>query len=138
LAALRRRPELINQAVEEILRYEPPQQVAWRSVLSDCEIGGQQIKKGDQLMLLLGAANRDPEVFERPEDFDITRTPNPHLSFGLSRHACLGAWFARLQGSIALSIFIEEFGDVRLREQKPAWHPTMSFHGLKSLPVSTS
>jgi cytochrome P450 len=136
MAHLRRSPELIDKAVEEILRYEPPQQVAWRSVLADCEIGGKHIRKGEQLMMLLGAANRDPEVFSDPEDFDITRERNPHLSFGNSRHACLGAWFARMQGALALSLFVAEFSDVRLRAQKPAWYPTMSFHGLKSLPVS--
>lgn len=136
METLRRQPELINQAVEEILRYEPPQQVAWRSVLSNCEIGGKHIKKGDQLMMLLGSANRDPEVFDHPEVFDITRKNNPHISFGNSRHACLGAWFARMQGAIALSIFITEFAGVRLQDQKPVWYPTMSFHGLKSLPVN--
>ncbi|CAO3383203.1 cytochrome P450 [Azospirillum argentinense] len=134
LARLRADPALMDSAIEEILRFEPPQQLAWRTALEDCEIGGKTIRRGEQVMMLLGAANRDPEVFDDPERFDIGRKPNPHLSFGSSRHTCLGAWFARLQGRIALSAFLSAFPAIRLAGQ-PEWYPTMSFHGLKSLPV---
>ncbi len=135
LQLLRERPELIDSAVEEMLRYESPQQVAWRSLLVDREIGGRTLHKGEQVMMILGAANRDPEVFDEPDRFDITRRPNPHLAFGAGRHTCLGSWFAKLQAKIGLRLFLERFPRLELAGEAPVWHSTLSFHGLKSLPV---
>ncbi len=129
------RPELMDSAIEEMLRYESPQQVAWRSLLADREIGGRMLRKGEQVMMILGAANRDPEVFEDPDRFDITRRPNPHLAFGTGRHTCLGSWFAKLQAKIAMRLFLDRFPHVQLADESPVWHSTLSFHGLKSLPV---
>jgi pimeloyl-[acyl-carrier protein] synthase len=135
LHLLRERPELMESAVEEMLRYESPQQVAWRSLLVDREVGGIELAKGEQVMMILGAANRDPEVFADPDRFDITRRPNPHLGFGAGRHTCLGSWFAKLQAKIGLRLFLERFPRLELTEETPVWHSTLSFHGLKSLPV---
>jgi len=134
MARLRAAPDLLPAALEEVLRFEPPQQIAWRNALEDVEIGGTPIGKGEQLMLALGAANRDPAVFPEPDRFDIGRTPNPHLSFGRGRHACLGAWLGRLQGELGLAALLAAVDDIALAGV-PEWLPTRSFHGLKHLPV---
>jgi pimeloyl-[acyl-carrier protein] synthase len=135
LQLLRQRPELIDTAVDEMLRYESPQQVAWRVLLGDREVGGKLLRKGEQAMVVLGAANRDPEVFPDPDRFDITRRPNPHLAFGTGRHTCLGSWFAKLQAKIGLRLFLERFPHLQLGDEAPVWHTTLSFHGLQSLPL---
>ena len=132
---LREQPDLWPKAIEEILRVESPQQIAWRVATQDHELAGKRIAAGDQLMLVLGAANRDPEVFEDPERFDITRTNNRHVAFGLGRHACLGGWFARMQGQRALQAIVARFPRLSLAGA-PLWHPTVSFHGLRHLPVT--
>ena len=133
LGLLREHPELIDSAVEEMLRYESPQQVAWRTLLADREIGGKTLRKGEQVMAILGAANRDPEVFADPDRFDIARRPNPHLAFGTGRHTCLGSWFAKLQTKIGLRLLLDRFPRLQAGEEPPEWHSTLSFHGLKSL-----
>jgi cytochrome P450 len=138
LRMLRERPELMDSAIDEMLRYESPQQVAWRALIADREIGGKLLRKGEQAMVVLGAANRDPEVFEDPDRFDITRRPNPHLAFGTGRHTCLGSWFAKLQAKIGLRLFLERFPELRLADEPPVWHSTLSFHGLQSLPLHVS
>jgi pimeloyl-[acyl-carrier protein] synthase len=135
LRLLREQPELIDSAVEEMLRFESPQQVAWRVLLQDREIEGRQLRKGEQVMTILGAANRDPEVFKDPDRFDITRRPNPHLAFGAGRHTCLGSWFAKLQAKIGIRAFLDRFPHLEFGDEAPVWHSTLSFHGLKSLPV---
>jgi pimeloyl-[acyl-carrier protein] synthase len=127
-------PSLWPGAIEEILRFESPQQVAWRVALSDVELGGTFIAAGEQLMMVLGAANRDPEIFGNPDQFDISRTPNRHLALGVGRHACLGGWFARMQGQLALKALVEAFPTLELAGT-PAWYPTVSFHGMSCLPV---
>lgn len=135
LRMLRERPELWPAAVEEMLRLEAPQQIAWRVATTDHEIGGRHIARGDQLMVVLGAANRDPAMFADPDRFDISRTPNRHLAFGLGRHACLGGWFARMQATRALRAITERFPTLALAGT-PQWYPTISFHGLRHLPVA--
>lgn len=132
---LQEQPDLWPKAIEEMLRVESPQQIAWRVATQDHELAGKRIAAGDQLMLVLGAANRDPEVFEDPERFDITRTSNRHVAFGLGRHACLGGWFARMQGQRALQAIVARFPRLALAGT-PLWHPTVSFHGLRHLPVT--
>ncbi|MBF0133541.1 MAG: cytochrome P450 [Magnetococcales bacterium] len=128
-------PDNMAQGVEEILRFEPPQQIAWRSVLKDCEIGGKTIRCGEQIMLFLGAANRDPSIFSEPDQFNPQRHPNPHLSFGAGVHHCIGSWFGKQQGAVALQIFLKAFPNLRRDRPDPEWLETLSFHGLRSLPV---
>jgi hypothetical protein len=132
---LREQPSLWPKAIEEMLRFESPQQIAWRIATEDRVLAGKHIAAGDQLMLLLGAANRDPMAFSEPDRFDIMRTPNKHVAFGFGRHACLGGWFARMQAMHALKAITERFPDLALIGE-PQWHPTISFHGLRNLPVS--
>ncbi len=131
---LREQPELIGSAIEEMLRYDSPQQLVWRAVLEDTTLAGQDFKKGEQLMLLLGAANFDPEAFPDPYRFDIQRTPNKHLSFGKGRHTCMGSWMARMEGKLAIPALIKHFPNMKLEETE--WLTNLSFRGLKTMKVS--
>jgi cytochrome P450 len=122
LEALRADRGLIAGAVEEILRWANPLHYFRRTASEDTVLGGQEIAAGDKVAMYYTAANRDPAVFADPHTFDITRSPNPHLSFGIAEHFCLGVHLARLEGRIffeeLLAAFpsIEQTGDpVRLR-----------------------
>jgi cytochrome P450 len=94
---LREKPELIPGAIEEMLRFNPAVHAFRRTVTADTELRGQSLKEDDKLILWYPSANRDEEVFENPDVFDITRNPNPHLSFGVGEHYCLGANLARME-----------------------------------------
>ena len=98
LRRLREVPSLVPGAVEELLRFDAPVQTDIRRVLTDCEVNGFPLRKGDTVVPLLGAANRDPEVFDHPDRLDVERRPVPHLSFGSGIHHCLGAPLARAAG----------------------------------------
>ena len=132
---LRDDPTLITTAVKEFLRYDTSFQRAWRLTAEDAEIGGKLIPKGQTVSLMLGAANRDPARFSDPDRLDITRTPNRHVAFGQSVHACLGAPLARREGEIAFTTLLRRFPKLRLAESTGtiAWQPNNTFHNLKSL-----
>ena len=132
---LRDDPTLITTAVKEFLRYDTSFQRAWRLTAEDAEIGGKLIPKGQTVSLMLGAANRDPARFSDPDRLDITRTPNRHVAFGQSVHACLGAPLARREGEIACTTLLRRFPKLRLAESTGtiAWQPNNTFHNLKSL-----
>ena len=98
LQLLRDDPSRLPTAVEEILRYANPLHYFRRTVTRDTELRGTRIKAGEKVAMCYTSANRDEDVFDRPQDFDVTRHPNPHLSFGLGHHFCLGAHLARLEG----------------------------------------
>jgi cytochrome P450 len=98
LYRLRQHPEATPQAVEELLRYDSPVQLASRIATCDVAVAGQQVRKGHQVLLVLGAANRDPARHTDPDRLDLTRSPTPHLAFGHGPHFCLGAGLARLEG----------------------------------------
>jgi len=135
LQLLRERPDLIENAVEELLRYDSPVQMTSRFAMEDVEIGGRMIRRGEMIITLLGAANRDPAVFPYPNRLDITRTPGPHLAFGLGVHYCLGAPLARLEGAIAIDALVRRTQDLRLAGQ-PRWRETLVLRGLRTLPVA--
>ena len=106
----RRQPELIAPAVEEFLRYVSPVTHMCRTALDDVEIRGQQIEKGDYLCLLYPAANRDEDVWERADELDVTRKPDPaHLAFGFAEHFCLGANLARREARIVITELLARF-----------------------------
>jgi len=120
--------------VEELLRLDPPLHLFTRYALEDAELAGARLKKGDRIGLLLGAANRDPERFPKPEAFDNTRSPNAHVSFGAGVHFCVGAPLARLELTIALPILFARLKGLRLAEP-PRHRDTFHFHGLEALRV---
>lgn len=138
LARLRSQPELIDSAVEEVLRFRGPvQSTKLAYALEDVTLHGVTIPKGSAVMPLLGAANHDPAVFENPEVFDITRVPNKHLGFGSGIHSCLGAPLARMETKIAITNLLKRNPNLRLAADptKLESQTTPGFHAYKSLPV---
>jgi cytochrome P450 len=134
LAALRADHGLVPAAVEELMRYDTPLQMFERWVLTDIEVLGQPIGRGAELALLFGSANHDPAVFTDPERLDLTRTDNPHLSFGAGIHFCLGAPLARLELAISFETLLRKAPALRLAEA-PEWKTGYIIRGLKSLLV---
>jgi cytochrome P450 len=107
LDALRARPDLVNGCTEETLRYDPPVQMTNRVARGPLPVGGVEVPDGGMVMMLIAAANRDPEVFDEPDRFDITRKPGGHLAFAAGIHFCLGAGLARLESAVALDAFAQ-------------------------------
>ncbi len=97
-------PELIESGVEEILRFEPAVHYFRRTATEDVEVRGRRIRRGEKITMWYPAANRDEEVFDRPDEFDIAREPNDHLAFGVGEHFCLGSNLARME----LNVIFEE------------------------------
>jgi cytochrome P450 len=121
--------------IEETLRYDPPVQMVGRNAADDMTIGDTQVVKGDTMMLLLAAAQRDPAEFERPEDFDPDRKAFRHLAFGRGAHYCIGAPLARLEAAVALSAVTARFPNARL-DGEPAYKPNVTLRGLSTLAVA--
>ena len=121
--------------VEETLRYDPPVQLVGRIAGEDMRINGVDIPAGDTMMLLLAAAHRDPEVTERPDEFDPTRDTIRHLAFGLGPHFCLGAPLARLEAAVALSAVAKRFPGAHI-DAEPAYKPNVTLRGMVSLNVA--
>ncbi|WP_232667352.1 cytochrome P450 family protein [Pseudonocardia sp. TRM90224] len=140
-ALLRRRPDLMRSAVEEVLRFEgSTAQTSPRFALEDIELGGTTIPAGSIVVIALAAANRDPDAFPDPDRFDLTRSWTPHLAFGHGAHFCVGAPLARMETDIALRSILDRFPDIALVEpDRPLeWRPTHVFRGLERLPVTWS
>jgi cytochrome P450 len=129
-------PSLIPGAVEEMLRYDSPVQFAGRMAKEDMELGGKRILKGQNVLQVLGSANRDPDRFPEPDRFDITRRDNRHVAFGYSAHFCLGAPLARQEGQIAFTTMLRRMPNLRLLDENPPRRENLSLRGLKSLPVA--
>jgi cytochrome P450 len=137
LGRLRRDPGLGPAVVEEVLRWDSPAQLTTRVATADLDLGGLRISAGDFLVLLLGAANRDPAVFDRPDEFDISRAPGPqHLAFAAGPHFCVGAGLGRLEGAIALAAFATRVVRPELGPDPVPYRPTPSLRGPQRLPVS--
>ncbi|MBA8827828.1 hypothetical protein FHX42_005235 [Saccharopolyspora lacisalsi] len=144
LAALRARPERIPAAVEELLRFDPPPQLAIRRfALTDLELGGMTIPAGDTVMVSLASAHRDPRAYSDPDTLDIDRgcpAAPTHLGLGYGRHFCLGAALARTEAEIALTTLLRDCEDLRLAVDPAelAWRPSFRNRGLIRLPVALS
>ncbi|NNH69720.1 cytochrome P450 [Nocardia uniformis] len=128
-------PELWPQAVEEVLRFDPPVQTTARQALCDIDIDGRTMRRGTAVVLSLAGANRDPKMFDDPNSFDINR-PNAqqHLTFSSGIHTCLGASLARMEATYALRSLFERFPDLRLAGT-PELRPLFTLHGYSHLPV---
>lgn len=136
LAAVRQTPRLLPGFIEEVLRHDSPVQVRTRLATQELPLGGQQVAAGQALLLLLGAANRDPRVFRDPDQFDLQRTPNHHLAFGEGPHYCLGAALARLEGRIAVEILLETMPKLALAPgSQLRRQPNFSLRSWESLPI---
>ena len=136
LQKLRDDLSLIKPAVEEILRFDGPSKMEVRTLADKVEMGDKTLPAGDMVYLVQHAANRDPEVFDQPDRFDITRDPNNHIGFGFGLHFCLGASVARLEGTIALEALVRRLPNLVLGPEPEVWVPTMLSRGLEHLPVS--
>ena len=132
LQRLRHNPDLLNSAVKELLRYDPPVQLDGRVVRQDVEIGGKHIRAGQLVISLIGAANHDPAVFEQPDVLDIGRKGTSHLSFGRGIHYCLGASLAEMEGRIAFKTILRRFRSMRLAGE-PKRREQISLRGVEEL-----
>jgi cytochrome P450 len=133
LAALRAEPELIKNAIEEVLRYETPVMHATRVVPEDMTVAGCPFHKGQSVQLALGAANRDPRANSEPDRFDIRRRDIRHHSFGGNRHLCLGAHLARVEAQEALSALLRRYPKLELAEQEFQFRAWPGFRGTHEL-----
>jgi cytochrome P450 PksS len=132
-------PKLVKPAVEEMLRwYGPVEMNLVRWVRADTEFGGEALRRGEEIVALLAAVNRDPEQFPDPETFDLTRAPNRHLAFGTGLHACLGAVLARLEGQIAFTALLSRLPNLALAipRDEVEWRAGTFMRGLTRLPVT--
>jgi cytochrome P450 len=134
---LRERPELIPMFVEEALRLEPPFRYHMRSVPNDTELGGVEIPAGATVLLLWGAANRDPAVFDHPEVIDLTRrVPRRHVAFGRGIHHCVGAALARVEARNVIGVLLARTSDITLDPQRPPrWANSLMVRRHEELPV---
>ncbi len=138
LQRLRDDPALIPSAVEELLRYDSPVQLDLRRIVQDCDVNGFPVKRGEDIVVLIGGANRDPEQFEDPDGLDVGREGNSHISFGRGIHACIGAPLARLEARIAIEVLLERFSSIRLAGPPAEFRPSIVLRGLESLPVAAT
>ena len=131
---LQANPEQLPQAIEEMLRWTCPLHYFRRTATCDTEIRGQKIREGDRVVMLYSSANFDEEVFADPMNFDIARSPNPHMSFGHGIHLCLGANLARLETQSFFEEFFRHFSRIESCSE-PVYIRSNSIHGFKAMPV---
>jgi pimeloyl-[acyl-carrier protein] synthase len=134
LDRLRTESSLITTAVEELLRYDSPTQYLARSATEDIQLAGQTLREGQAAIVMLGAANRDPDAFEGPDVLDLSRSPNHHVAFGRGGSMCLGASLARMAGQVAIGALTSRFPLLR-RAGEPVRRRSLGGRGFSSLPV---
>lgn len=127
--------DLLPTAIEELARYDSPSQMTFRFVMEPFELGDKCLQPGEPVGIVIGAANRDPLVFNDPDRLDLSRAPNRHLSFGAGRHHCLGAGLARREALAVYSLILERWPDLELAERLEAWAPSIGLRGLRELRV---
>jgi cytochrome P450 len=133
LERLRRDPSLAPSAVEELLRYDSPVHLTARIATTDLAVAGVPVPRGDQVIALVAAANHDPAVFADPDDLDVGRRDNRHLSFSAGMHYCLGAALARLEGEVAFAALLRRFPRLELADPEPQLREHFVLRGLRSL-----
>jgi len=139
LAALRAaatNASAVARAVEELLRWDSPVQLDGRMALEDAVVAGQPVAAGENVMTLLGSANRDPRRFSEPEIFDLERDEGPPMSFGSGIHYCLGAALARLEGQVCFARMLQRFPEIDLATEAVVFRDTITLRGLTELPVT--
>ncbi|HSP81904.1 MAG TPA: cytochrome P450 [Myxococcaceae bacterium] len=135
LELLKKDPELMKQATEELYRFTSPAQAPTRIAACDFELGGKQIQKGQGVMPMIASANRDPAVFERPDELVLPRAKNPHLGFGNGNHICPGMFLARVEVPVAFETLLRRIPDIRRKSEDEDWNMNLSFRGLSTFPV---
>lgn len=138
LATLRAEPAILELAVEEMLRYEAPSQHTARIAPDDHSLGGQPIRKGQAVIAVMAAANRDPARFPDPDRFHLQRQDNRHLSFGWGAHFCFGAALARLEARVAFRAILNKYSSISLPNTPLTWRENLGLRGLVSLPIAVS
>lgn len=140
IGELRENPAKIGKAVEEFLRFDSPVLSVGRVVMEDTALGDRTLRQGDRVFVMLAAANRDPEIFDRPDELVLTRSPNPHMAFGKGPHFCLGTPLARIEAKIALAAVLERFEHIELAEplESIPWINSLVTRGPTRLPVKLS
>jgi cytochrome P450 len=137
--ALRRRlvedPDVLDRSTEEFLRHDTPTQGLARIVTRDAEFHGRQLRKGDRVLLMYAAANRDPGVFDRPGVIDFDRAENRHLAFGLGLHRCLGSNFARVMFRVMITETLRRMPDIRISGQVERYPDAGDVYAVRNLPV---
>ncbi|MFO0580547.1 MAG: cytochrome P450, partial [Polyangia bacterium] len=128
-------PSLAASAFDEMLRFEPPAQITTKTAREDLEIDGRLIRKGQVVVAVLAAANRDPEQFPDPDRFDIGRRDSRHLAFSLGPHYCVGAGLARLEGQLLLAALAQRLPGLTIFPQQAVRKPGIVLRGLRSLPA---
>jgi len=133
---LRERPDLVPGAIDELIRYDSPHHYLPRVADGDFEINGVEVSRGQTVIVVMGAANRDPEVFADPDRLDVTReNKNEHLSFAFGAHYCLGAALARIEGDVVFSTLLRRFPDARLLDDRPTYAGSAMLRAIRSLPT---
>lgn len=132
---LRAQPELFPTALEELVRYASPGTYLRRTVTTEAELGGSKLRPGDQVLLCFGAANRDPAVFDKPNEVNLARNPNPHVGFGFGAHRCLGSAIAKLELRVALEEILRRYQRVELDPNDSIAWGEGETQGLTRLPL---
>jgi len=131
-------PSLSGNATEELLRYDSPVQMTTRFAMENMEMAGVPVRRGTEILYVLGSANRDPRAFDTPERLDIRRNVGRIMSFGVGIHFCLGSPLARLEGEVAFRALAERVPGLRLATGEPSWRAGLILRGLQELPVEVS
>jgi pimeloyl-[acyl-carrier protein] synthase len=126
---------LVGPAVDEFLRFDSPVQISQRIAMEDLDLYGHKVRKGDEILLILGAANRDLAAFAEPHQLDVTRDARKHVAFGGGIHHCLGAVLARMEAAIAFKALLDAFPTMELAAP-PARRPNFTLRGLETLLVA--
>ncbi|MEA2418693.1 MAG: hypothetical protein QOE60_899 [Thermoleophilaceae bacterium] len=138
LARLRAEPEIMDTAVEELLRFESPSQHTARLAPRDLELGGKQIGKKQAVIAVMGSANRDPQRFPDPDRLDLGRQDNRHVAFAWGAHFCFGAPLARLEGRIGFETLLRRLSHIELTDAPLIWRDNLGLRGLTALPLRVS
>jgi pimeloyl-[acyl-carrier protein] synthase len=136
LQLLREQPDLMPSAIEELLRYESPIQYTVRVPQEDTSLRGKSIRQNESVIVVMGAANRDPERFPDPDRLDLRRPDNRHVAFAWASHFCFGAPLARVEGQVAFETILRRMPNLALTGEPLSWRSNLSLRGLTSLPVT--
>lgn len=129
------KPELAKSAVEECLRLDGPSGSMARLVAVEHDLHGKTLRPGERVFAMINTANQDPDVFDRPDEFDITRKPNRHLTFGYGAHFCMGAALARLEAEVTFPRLVQRLPTLKLAKEPIEWHATIIMRGPRVMPV---